>query len=156
MKISVEDVIKIFESIKALEAENKELKKMDELYTKCNTERIALQSELIERIEQEAIVCPEDVGCVEYIKQLQSELDKAKEALEKKDTLIFRCRQEMDTVCSQLGAEQHHINIEMNDGKIPHCSDCGSDECQYSGRPDKDACHRIIFKQALESKEVKE
>ncbi len=43
-----------------LEAENKELKKMDELYTKCNTERIALQSALDkakEALENKIIKC---------------------------------------------------------------------------------------------------
>lgn len=36
-----------------------------------------LQAELTEWEEQEAAICPEDVGFVEYIKQLQAELVKA-------------------------------------------------------------------------------
>jgi len=40
------------------------------------------RTEISEKIEQEALVCPEDVGCVEYIKWLKAELDKIKKLAE--------------------------------------------------------------------------
>jgi chromosome segregation ATPase len=74
--------------LKSLEAENKNLKKMDELYSKCNTERLAnlikaesLQSQL--QSAEEAVKLLEDANDTlrDTFEDMDGQLQKAEEAL---------------------------------------------------------------------------
>ncbi len=112
----------------------------DNLQAALQKQTEALEEEIKERNEQEALVCPEDVGFVEYIKVLKAALAQKTEALKKYGSHKMGCSHrlkengwakyacicgfEQALTAKESGNEKHSkITKHSSDSQVGHDSD---------------------------------